>query len=74
MYVVIKHVVDMVPVSEIALTKEEARKVAERFLSDVAHEEGEPHPDSLPSSSRMPKQGFWNSGSFVVTHRHTLNL
>lgn len=74
MYVVIKHVVDMVPVSAIALTKDEAIEKSASFISDVSHAEGKPHPDSLPTASGEPKQGFWDSGSFVVAHRHSVQL
>ena len=74
MYVIIKHVVGMAPVVEVALTKEEAIFQAERFISDIAHFEGETHPDALPTPKGEPKQGFWDSGSFVVARKKELRI
>ena len=72
MYIIIKYVVDTVPVVEVALTKTEAAEQATRFLLDITHFEGEIDSERLKTEASEPQQGFWPSGSFVVARKYEL--
>jgi hypothetical protein len=72
MYVCVKTQENMPPVTKVALTKEESIKISDEFIADVTYNEGAPSPQSLPTPRGETKKGFWESGAFVIAHRHNV--
>lgn len=76
MYIVISSVLDHNCISKV-VTSISKVEVVDAFCNEVrSTKEYLGEPDAFKTESRDPQQlnAYWNNGSFVVVHKHTIRI